>query len=111
MTPEQRLVDELIDHGLALSPATDWSVTMPEGWLALLPVEGDALQRPDNSGRPGYFRCPVYRDRELVGMPLTKPLLILSDASGYQPSLYMNTNSGKIGHDMIEIGLLPPGSD
>lgn len=106
MTREQQLVDQLIDRGLGESPATDWSLTLPEEWLPLLPIEGNELRRPDNAGRPGYFRCPMYRDRELVAIPLTKPVLILSDASGYLDSLYMNTETGQIGHDMIEIGLV-----
>lgn len=108
MTRQQELVDQLIDHGLAASPATDWSLTLPEEWLPFLPLEGNQLQRPDNAGRAGYFRCPVYRDRELVPMPITKPVLILSDASGYLDSLYMNTETRQIGRDMVEIGLVEP---
>ena len=30
-------------------------------------------------------------------MPLTKPLLILGDPSGYTHTLYMNTDTGRIG--------------
>jgi len=56
-------------------------------------------------GRSGAVSCPVYRGFELVGMPLTRPVMILSDAGGYVPSLYMDTVTGQIGHDMAEIGL------
>lgn len=101
----------LVDRGLADSPATDWSVILPGEWLERLPLGSDKLWRPDDAGRPGYYRAPVYRDCELVPMPLTKPILILTDAAGDRPSLYMNTGTGQIGHSMIEVGLTHPDAD
>ena len=105
MSSPRQLVDELIDRGLADSPATDWSVILPREWLDVLPVEANRLDRPFEDGRSGAVNCPVYRGFELVAMPLTMPVMILSDAGGYMASLYMNTATGQIGHDMTEIGL------
>jgi hypothetical protein len=107
----RQLVDMLIDRGLAESPATDWSVIVPQEWLDVLPVEADRLHRPFEDGRPGSVSCPVYRGFELVGMPLTRSVMILSDAGGYTSSLYMNTETGQIGHDMTEIGLADDRAD
>ena len=42
----RQLVDELIDRGLVDSPATDWSVILPQELLDVLPVEADRLDRP-----------------------------------------------------------------
>src|SRR4051794_19066955 len=107
----RQLVDELIDRGLAESPATDWSVILPREWLDVLPVEADRLQRPVEDGRSGAVSCPVYRGFELVAMPLTRPVMILNDAGGYMSSLYMNTVTGQIGHDLTEIGLAEDRAD
>jgi hypothetical protein len=72
MSDRQALVDQLIDHGLQLSSATDWSLTLPADWVADLPLDGDTLTRPVDNQRAGYFRSPVYRGRELVAQPLMK---------------------------------------
>jgi hypothetical protein len=63
------LIDGLVDFGLDLSPATDWSLTIPEEWLPLLPLDGDRLTRQDDRGRAGYFRSPVCRGIEVVPQP------------------------------------------
>ena len=105
MSPHRALVDRLIDEGLRRSPATDWSLTLPEPWLADLPLDGDTLVRPVDTRRAGYFRTPVYRGLELVPQPLTQPVLILSDATGLLPTLFMNTDSGQIGTSLVDVGL------
>ena len=79
-------MDRLIDHGLQLSPATDWSLIIPEDWLARLPLDGDRLTRPIDSSRAGHYTSPVYRGFEVVPQPITKPVLILADATGQSRS-------------------------
>ena len=77
-------------------------MTLPEPWLADLPLDGDTLVRPVDTRRAGYFRTPVYRGLELVPQPLTKPVLILSDSTGLLPTLFMNTDSGQIGTSLVD---------
>src|SRR4051812_50085433 len=100
MSSPMQLVDELIDRGLAESPATDWSVILPREWLDVLPVEADRLQRPFEDGRAGAVSCPVYRGFELVGMPLTRPVMILNDAGGDNSAGCMNKGTGPGGPAM-----------
>ena len=104
MSPHRALVDRLIDEGLRRSPATDWSLTLPEPWVADLPLDGDTLVRPVDTRRAGYFRTP-NRGLELVLQPLTKLVLILSDATGLLPTLFMNTDRGQIGTSLVDVGL------
>lgn len=107
-TPDRRrLVDTLIDHGLELSIATDWSLTLPQDWLPDLPLDADRLDRPRDVHRSGYFRAPVYRGLELVAQPLALPVLILTDASGLLQPVYLNTETGAIARDLAAIGLHP----
>jgi hypothetical protein len=42
----------------------------------LLPRDSDQLWRSVN-GQLGYFRCRVYRDHEVVAMPLTDESLVV----------------------------------
>lgn len=105
MSEPRVLVDRLIDHGLHLSPATDWSLTLPTGWLDLLPLDGDRLERPVDTQRAGYYRTPVYRNVELVPQPLARPVIILADASGLQPTVFLHTGTGQIGTSLTAIGL------
>jgi len=107
MREHRLLVDRLIDEGLALSPATDWSLTLPQEWVSELPLDGEKLHRPVDTRRAGYFRAPVYRNLELVPQPLAVPVLILSDQSGLQPTLYLNVGTGIIGRTPAEVGLDP----
>ena len=98
------MVDELIDHGLQLSPATDWSLMVSAEVALLLPMDADVLKRPLGQ-QPGLFRTHVYRDREVVTFPMTKPFAVLSDSAGLMPSLYLNLSTGRIGFEVARCGL------
>lgn len=109
-TPEQQLIDALVDRGCNESPNIDWVITLPEEVGLRLPLDGVWLSRPGAGGVPGGFQTLVYRGYELTAIPMTKPAAILSDARGAAPSVYLNLDTGQIGHDMVEIGLVQPGA-
>jgi hypothetical protein len=104
VTIEQQMVDQLIDRGVDQSPATDWTLMVPDEVALLLPMDSDTLLRPIGQ-LSGYYRTQVYCDREVVTFPLTEPIAVLSDVDGLMPSLYLNLGSGAIGTSPADVGL------
>ena len=72
----QELVDAMLQRSQAEHPLTEYTIMVSAEQSLLLPRDSDQLWRSVN-GRLGYFRCHVYRDHEVVAMPLVDESLVL----------------------------------
>ena len=65
----QALVDVMLDRAQVEHPQVEYSIMIAAERSLLLPRDADRLWR-SMDGALGYYRCHVYRDHEVVAMPL-----------------------------------------
>ena len=72
----QELVDAMLQRSQAEHPLVEFTIMVSTEQSLLLPMDSDQLWRSVN-GRLGYFRGHVYRDHEVIPMPLTDETLVM----------------------------------
>jgi hypothetical protein len=72
----QVLVDVMLERARAEYPHVEYSIMMAAEQSLLLPKDADRLWRNVEGGL-GYYTCHVYRDHEVVAMPLVEDEQVL----------------------------------
>jgi len=81
------MVDQFIDYGLELSPATEWTVLLSHEVAVLLPSRSS------------------HRGVDVVTFDMAQPAVILSDPAGAVGPLYLNLLTGAVGASLDAVGL------